>query len=46
VATGLKCAARALLTDPLNAQFARELLLLLRRRAQLRTARRRMRLSL
>ena len=34
VLAGLKCAARALLSAPLNARFARELLLVLRRRAQ------------
>ncbi|GAB3636467.1 hypothetical protein GCM10027422_20570 [Hymenobacter arcticus] len=39
VATGLKCAARALLSAPFDARFARELLLVLRRRVQLRNAR-------
>lgn len=43
---GLKCAARALLINPLNAQFTRELLLVLRRRAQLYTTRRRLRPSI
>jgi hypothetical protein len=46
VAAGLKCAARALLTDPLNVGFARDLLLVLRRRAQLRTAWRRARTAI
>lgn len=39
LAAGLKCAAKALLTNPLDGRFVRELLHVLRRQARLRRAR-------